>query len=122
VELLQRLRIDGYLPTAIESVSVKHDDGTIDSFQRWHVGSKLDSTQLERLYWDEIRRVTRPITGGLFARGAGGTIGWQADGEHTAVIVQGFPPLLGGPFWRVEAWFHDVIGRRFLARVARETR
>jgi len=141
-----------YLQTAIESVSVKHDDGTIDSFQRGHVGSELDSAQLEHLYWDEIRRVTlgaarysrgairvggfwpvilrfgplvdgrRPITGGLFARGAGGTIGWQADGEHTAVIVQGFPPLLGGPFWRVEAWFHDVIGRRFLARVARETR
>jgi hypothetical protein len=38
----------------------------------------------------------RPIRGGLFARGAGGTIGWQADDEHTAVIVQGFPPLLGG--------------------------
>jgi hypothetical protein len=141
-----------YLPTAIESVSVKHDDGTIDSFQRGHVGSELDSAQLEHLYWDEIRRVTlgaarysrgairvggfwpvilrfgplvdgrRPITGGLFARRAGGTIGWQAAGEHTAVIVQGFPPLLGGPFWRVEAWFHDVIGRRFLARVARETR
>jgi hypothetical protein len=136
----------------LKSANVKHDDGTIDSFQRGHVGSELDSTQLERLYWDEIRRVTlgavrysrgairvggfwpvilrfgslvdgrRPITGGLFARRAGGTIGWQADGEQTAVIVKGFPPLLGGPFWRVEAWLHDVIGRRFLARVARETR
>ena len=137
-------------PAPIESVSVKHDDGTIDSFQRAHVGSELDSTQLERLYWDEIRRGTlgaakfsggairiggfwpilrfgslvdgrRPIAGGLFARRAGGTIGWQADGEHTAVIVEGFAPLLGGPLWRVEAWFHDLIGRRFLARVARET-
>ena len=27
----------------------------------------------------------------------------------------------GGPLWRVEAWFHHLIGRRFLARVARET-
>jgi hypothetical protein len=107
-ELLQR--IDGYLPTAIESVSVKHDDGTIDSFQRGRVGSELDSTQLEHLYWDEIRRVTlgaarysrgairvggfwpvilrfgplvdgrRPITGGLFARRAGG----RSVGRQTA--------------------------------------
>jgi hypothetical protein len=37
------------------------------------------------------------------------------------VIVQGFAPLLTGPFWRVEAMLHDRIGRRFLARVARET-
>src|SRR5215212_3596135 len=127
-------------PAPIESVSVKHDDGTIDSFQRARVGSELDSTQLERLYWDEIRRVTlgaaRFSRGairvggfwpvilrlGLFARRAGGTIGWQADGEHTAVIVQGFAPVLGGPLWRVEAWFHDLVGRRFLARVARKTR
>ena len=131
----------------MESVSVKHDDGTIDTFQRAHVGSELDSTQLERLDWDEIRRVTlgvvkfsrdairvggvwpvilsfgplvdgrRSIAGGLFARRAGGTIRWQSDGEHTAVTVQGFAPLLGGPFWRVEAWLHDLIGRRFLARV-----
>jgi hypothetical protein len=46
----------------------------------------------------------------------------QTDGEHTAVIVQGFAPLLGGPFWRFEEWFHDLVGRRFLARVARENR
>ena len=139
-------------PTPIESVSVKHDDGTIDSFQCARVGSELDPGELERLYWDEIRRVTlgaarftrgairvggfwpvilrfgppvdgrRPIAGGLFARRAGGTMGWQADGEHAAVIVQGFTPLLGGPFWRLEARFHDLIGRRFLARVARENR
>lgn len=138
-------------PAPIESVSVKHDDGTIDSFQRARVGNQLDSTGLERLYWDEIRRVTlgaarfsrgairvggfwpiilrfgplvdgqRTIAGGLFARRAGGTIGWEADGEHTAVIVHGFAPLLGGPLWRVEARFHHLIGRRFLARVARET-
>ena len=142
----------GIFPAPVESVSIKHDDGTIDSFQRARVGKELDSTELERLYWDEIRRVTlgaarfsrgairvggfwpvilrlgpladgrRPIAGGLFARRAGGTIGWQADGEHTAVIVQGFAPVLGGPLWRVEAWFHDLVGRRFLARVARKTR
>jgi hypothetical protein len=135
----------------MESVSVKHDDGTIDTFQRAHVGSELDPAELERLYWDEIGRATmgatrfsrgairfagvgpailrfgppldgsRAIAGGLFARRAGGTISWQADHEHTSVTVEGFAPLLIGPLWRIEAWFHDRIGRRFLARVARET-
>jgi hypothetical protein len=140
----------GAYPPSIESLSVKHDDGTIDSIQRVDSGSELDSTQLERLYWDEIRRATlgvaqfsqgairvgglwpiilrfgppvdgrRTIAGGLFARRAGGTIAWQTDGEETAVIVRGFAPLLGGPLWRVEAWFHLLIGRRFLARVSRK--
>ena len=64
----------------------------------------------------------RAIAGGLFARRAGGTIGWSVDHEHTSVVVEGFVPLLRGPFWRVEARLHDVIGRRFLARVARESR
>lgn len=129
---------------------MKRDDGTIDSLQRGPAGNRLDPTELERLYWDEIRRVTlgaarfsrdairvaglwpvilrfgplvdgrRPIAGGLFARRSGGTIGWQADGEYTSVAVEGFAPLLRGPLWRVEAWFHTVVGRRFLARVARE--
>jgi hypothetical protein len=136
----------------MESVSVMHDDGTFDSFQRAHVGSTFDAALLERLYWDEIRRVTlgavrfsrgalrvvgiwppllrfgpviegrRAIAGGLFARRAGGTIGWSADDEHTSVLVEGFVPVLIGPFWRGEAWLHDVIGRRFLSRVARESR
>ncbi len=136
----------------MESVSVKHEDGTIDTFQRAHVASELDPTRLERLYWDEIRRVTlgaarfshgairvaglwpvllrfgplvdgrRTIAGGLFALRPGGTISWQTSAEHTSVLVEGFAPLLQGPFWRVEAWFHDLVARRFLARVARETR
>ena len=134
----------------MESVSVRHDDGTIYSFQRAPVASMLEPAQLERLYWDEIRRVTwgtarfsrdairiggvwpailrfgpligdgRPIAGGLFARRAGGTISWRADGEHTSVTVQGFAPLLRGSLWGVERWFHDLIGRRFLSRVSRE--
>ena len=129
-----------------------HDDGTFDSFQSAHVGSALDAARLERLYWDEIRRVTlgvatfsrgalrlagigpalirfgpvvngrRAIAGGIFARRAGGTIGWSADDERTAVAVEGFVPLLRGPFWRLEARLHDLIGRRFLARVARASR
>ncbi|MDX6409477.1 MAG: hypothetical protein QOE13_2548 [Gaiellaceae bacterium] len=135
----------------MESVSVKHGDGTIDTFQSARIECELQPTQLERLYWDEIRRVTlgatrfsrgairvgglwpvilrfgplvdgrRSIAGGLFVRRAGGTISWQADGEHASVTVQGFAPLLRGPLWRAQAWFHDLIGRRFLARVARET-
>ena len=134
----------------MESVSVKHDDGTIDSFQSANVGSGLDATQLECLYWDEIRRLTlgatrfsrgalrvcgfwpvilrfgpfidggRPIAGGLFARRAGGMISWHADGEQVSVTVEGFTPILSGCLWRVEAWVHGLVGRRFLARVARE--
>ena len=131
---------------------MKHDDGTIDTLQRAPVDSRLEPAQLERLYWEEIRRVTlgaarftrgairvggfwpallrfgplvdgrRAISGGLFARRAGGTIAWHADGEQASVTVEGFAPLLGGALWRLEAWFHDVVGRRFFARVAREGR
>ena len=130
---------------------MKHRDGTIDSSQRAHVVTGLTPPELERLYWEEIRRVTlgaarfsrgairvagfwpvllrfgplvdgrRSIAGGLFARRPGGTIGWHAAAEHTSVSVQRFAPLLRGPLWRVEAWIHTVVGRRFLARVARET-
>ena len=135
----------------MDSVSARHDDGTVDSVQRAHVGSDLDPARLERLYWDEMRRVTfgtmkfsrngirvgglwpvilhfgplidgrRAISGGLFARRAGGTIRWQADDGYTSVTVQGFAPLLPGRLWGLEAWFHDLVGRRFLVRVARET-
>jgi hypothetical protein len=134
----------------MESVSVKHDDGTIDSYQRVRSRARVDARRLEQLYWDEIRRVTlgvarfsrdairvfgsgppilrfgpllgdrRAIVGGLFARRPSGTIAWQADGEQALVSVEGFAPLLHGPLWRVEAWFHDLVGKRFLARVARE--
>jgi hypothetical protein len=136
----------------LESVNVKHDDGTIDSIQRGHVRSELDAARLEQLYWNEVRRMTlgatrfsrgavrvggvwpallrlgplvdgrRPIAGGFFARRAGGTIGWHADAEYTSVAVEGFAPRLRGPLWRLEARLHDVIGQRFLAAVGRETR
>src|SRR5581483_675754 len=106
-----------------------HDDGTFDSLQRAPVGSALDASRLERIYWEEIRRVTlgavrysrgalrvagvgpallrfgpvdegkRAIAGGLFARRPGGTIGWSADHEQTSVAVEGFVPLLRGPIW-----------------------
>lgn len=136
----------------MESVSVKRDDGTIDTVQSADVGSELEPAQLERLYWEEIRRATlgaarfsrgairvggiwpvilrfgplidgrRPIEGGIFARRAGGTISWQVEGDRTSVAIEGFAPLLWGRLWRAEAWLHDLIGRRFLARVSRETR
>jgi hypothetical protein len=135
----------------VESLSAKHDDGTIDSLQRAGAGTDLDPAQLERLYWDEIRRVTRgvarysrgairvagigpallrfgprvdggrPIVGGLFARRPGGRIAWQAGEGETAVVVEGFAPLLAGPLWRLETRLHQAVGRRFLARVARES-
>jgi len=136
----------------MESISVKHEDGTIDTCQRANLGARLDALRLEQLYWDEIRRLTlglaqfskstirllgvwpvvlrfgplvdgrRAILGGLFARRPGGAIVWRSDGEYTSVAVEGFAPLLRGPLWRLESSFHDLVGRRFLARVAREVR
>jgi hypothetical protein len=136
----------------MNSVSVEHEDRTIDTSQRAQVEAVLDALRLEQLYWDEIRRVTlglarfsrsairfvgvwpvvlrfgplvsgrRAILGGLGARRPGGTIAWRADGEQASVEVEGFAPLLRGPFWRLEQSFHDLVGRRFLARVAREAR
>lgn len=53
-------------------------------------------------------------------RRPGGEIVWRADGEHASVVVQGFAPLLRGPLWRLESSFHDLVGRRFLTRIARE--
>lgn len=136
----------------MESVSLKHEDGTIDTFQRAHVEAALDALHLERLYWDEVLRVTlglarfsgsavrllgvwpvllrfgpavdgrRAILGGLVARRPGGTIAWRADGGDASVVVEGFSPLLRGPLWRLELLFHVLIGRRFLARIAREVR
>jgi hypothetical protein len=134
----------------MQSVSVKREDGTIDTFQRAHVEAVVDALRLEELYWDEIRRATlglarfsrdairfvgvwpvvlrlgplvgsrRAILGGLIASRAGGTIAWHADGEQASVEVEGFAPLLQGSLWRLELSFHDLVGRRFLARVARE--
>jgi hypothetical protein len=136
----------------MNSVSVEHEDGTIDSSQRAQVEAVLDAQRLEQLYWDEVRRVTfglarfsrsairlggvwpvvlrfgplvsgrRAILGGLVARRPGGTIAWRADGKQASVEVQGFAPLLRGPFWHLEQSFHDLVGRRFLARVASEAR
>jgi hypothetical protein len=134
----------------MESVSVEHEDGTVDTTQRAPVGVVLDGVRLEQLYWDATRRATlglvrfsgstvrllgvwpvflrfgplmggrRVILGGLMARRPGGTIAWRANGVYVAVEVEGFAPLLRGPLWRLELAFHDLVGRRFLALVARK--
>jgi len=134
----------------MKSVSVRRADGTIDIVLRAQVEAVVDAPRLEQIYWDEIRRVTlglarfsrgairfvgiwpvvlrfgplvggrRAILGGLIASRAGGTIAWRADGEQASVEVEGFAPLLGESWWRLEITFHDRVGRRFLARVARE--
>lgn len=133
----------------VESVSL-HANGTVDTRQRAPIAAAVDVVRLEALYWDAVRRVTlgwvrfsedalrllggspvllrfgplvegrRTILGGWFARRPGGTIEWRADGIHVSVEVVGFVPLLRGPLWRIESWLHDLVGRRFLARVARE--
>ena len=136
----------------MESASVRHEDGTVDIFERAQGGADIDAQRLERLYWDEIRRLTlgfarfsgdairllgvwpvvlrfgplvdgrRAIRGGLVVRSAGGTIGWRADAAETSVVVEGFAPRLRGPLWRLQLTFHYLVGRRFVARVRREVR
>lgn len=134
----------------MQSVSVMHASGAVDTCQREPIAAALDVVRLEVLYWDAVRRVTlglvrfsedelrlfgvwpvllrfgplvdgrRAILGGLFARRPGGTIEWRANGVDVAVDVAGFTPLLRGPLWRIESLLHDLVGRRFLGRVARE--
>jgi hypothetical protein len=134
----------------MQSVSVMHASGAVDTCQREPIAGAVDVVRLEVVYWDAVRRVTlglvrfsedalrlfgvwpvllrfgplvdgrRAILGGLFARRPGGTIEWRANGVDVAVDVTGFTPLLRGPLWRIESLLHDLVGRRFLGRVARE--
>ena len=136
----------------MESISAVNESGTLDTLQRAQIEATLDAARLEQLYWEQVRRVTfglarfsggairlfggwpvllrlgplvdgrRAILGGFIVREPGGSIAWKADGVHVAVEVEGFSPLLQGPLLRFEALFHDRVGRRFLARVAREVR
>jgi hypothetical protein len=140
------------VPGGMDNLSVRHEDGTIDVLERGQGEVALDPRRLEQLYWEEIRRATfgvvrfsrgairllglwpvvlrfgplvdgrRAIAGGLMARRAGGSIAWRADGEQTSVAVERYAPLLRGPLWRLQLSFHYLVGRRFLARVAREAR
>lgn len=130
-------------------MTFRRDDGTVDVRQTKDIAVRLEPAELEALYWDVIRRSTggvvrfadggirlfgrwpallrfgpfeagrRAIAGGLFARRAGGSIGWESSERQTVVYVEGFAPLLRGPLWRVESAVHAFVGRRFFARVAR---
>jgi hypothetical protein len=64
----------------------------------------------------------RPIVGGIFARKPHGVIRWWAADGDVVVAVERFAPLLRGPFWRFESWFHELVGRRYLARVGNRSR
>ena len=140
----------GRVTDGMETVSVRHEDGTVDIFERAEGRASFDTERLETLYWDEIRRATlgcvrfsrgglrlfgawpsllrfgplvdgrRAIVGGLMAGRAGGTVAWRADGAWTSVAVERFAPFLRGPLWRIQLAFHYLVGRRFVARVARE--
>lgn len=136
----------------MESVSVRHQDGTVDTRQCARIGAAVEAHRLEQLYWAEIGRVTRgwvrfsggalrvfgrgpallsfgplaagqrEILGGWIARRPGGSIAWRVDGAEVTVAVEGFSPRLRGPLWRLESSFHDLIGRRFLRRLDRAVR
>jgi len=125
-----------------------YDDGTIETQQTTKMDVKLDASRLEQLYWCEVALATfglarfsrcairlvvggpallcfgplvdgrRAIVGGWFSRRPGGTIRWHTDGVQASVVLEGFLSLLGGPLWRLESAFHDLVGRRLLARVA----
>jgi len=133
----------------VTSRTTRHADGSVDLEQSGTSSWSPPAGTLERLYWDEVRRTTlglvrfsrnsirvagiwpvlirfgpmvdggRPIVGGLFARRPQGHIHWSADGGRVVVAVDRFAPLMRGPFWRVESWFHGLVGRRFLDRAAR---
>jgi hypothetical protein len=134
----------------MERVSLMHGSGMVDMCQREPTAAAVDSMRLEVLYWEAVRRAAlgsvrfsndalrlfgvwpvllrfgplvegrRAILGGLFARRPGGTVEWRANGVDVAVVVTDFTPLLRGPLWQIELLLHDLVGRRFLARVASE--
>ncbi len=127
-----------------------HASGTMDSRQHAPIAATVEAVRLERWYWEAVGLVTlgwvrfshdalrlfgvwpvllrfgplvdgrRAILGGVFARRPGGTIEWRANGVDVAVEVTGFTPLLRGPLRQFESLLHDLVGKRFLARVARE--
>jgi hypothetical protein len=133
----------------VNTVTTRNDDGTFDVVQRAPVGSDLTSAELQRLYWCEVRSTTlglvcfsrdairfcgvwpalivfaptlgdrRQIVGGLFARHPYGAIAWSVESGEAIVSLEAFAPRLRGWLFRLERWFHDVVGRRSLQRAAR---
>jgi hypothetical protein len=78
----------------MNTVTRRNDDGTFDVVQRAAVG-------------------------GLFARHPYGAIAWSAREDEAIVALEEFAPRLRGWFFQAERRFHEVVGRRFLQRVAR---
>lgn len=133
----------------MNTLTRRNDDGTFDVVQRANIGGDLPNDELQRLYWCEVRSTTfglvrfsrgairlfgvwpvliafgptiggrREIVGGLFARHPYGAIAWSGDQGEASVSLEEFAPRLRWWFFEVERWFHDVVGRRFLARAAR---
>lgn len=136
----------------METVTTRNDDGTYDIVQRGPSASALPPTDLERLYWAEVQSSTlglvsyarnairifgvwprliafeagggarRQIVGGVFARRPYGSVVWDADHGQVRVAVERFAPRLPAPLFRLELWFHERVGTRFLARVNRAAR
>lgn len=132
----------------MQTQTTRHDDGTVDIVQTAQATGAPTPDVLQALYWRELRGATfglvrysrgavrilgiwpallrfgpltgdtRPIVGGIFARRPHGVIRWWAADGTVVVAVERFAPLLRGPFWRFESWFHDIVGRRYLARAA----
>jgi hypothetical protein len=133
----------------VNTVTTRNVDGTFDVVQRAPIGGDLTSEELQRLYWCEVRSTTlglvrfsrnairffgvwpalivfaptvgdrRKIVGGLFARHPYGAITWSVEGGEAIVSLEEFAPRLRGWLFRLERWFHDVVGRRLLQRAAR---
>ena len=136
----------------MESTTTRNDDGTFDIVQRAPLSGQLTSDELQRLYWREVRSTTfglvrfsrgairpfgvwpaliafgpevgdrRPIAGGVFARQPYGSIAWSAQTGAAVVSLEEYAPRLNGRFFDAERWFHDLAGRRFLARAVRACR
>jgi len=132
----------------MDTDTTRHCDGTVDIVQRGQASWQPSPDHLQRIYWGELRGATlglarfshnavrmfglwpvllrfgpmvdggRPIVGGIFARKPHGVIRWSATGEEVVVAVERFAPLLRGPLWRLESWFHEIVGRRFVARAS----
>jgi hypothetical protein len=130
----------------VQTRTTRHPDGTVDIVQTAPAAAERPPEVLEAIYWRELRGATfglvrfsrdavrvlglwptllrfgpltdgaRPIIGGIFARGAHGGIRWWAADGSVVVAVERFAPLLRGPLWRCESWFHNVVGRRYLVR------
>lgn len=128
--------------------TTRNEDGTFDIVQWAAAGDVRAPDELERLYWRTLRSTTfgvvrysrgairffgvwpalisfgpaesgrREIVGGMFARHPYGAIVWSSGPDRTLVALEQFAPRLRGRFFAVEHWFHDIVGRRFLARAA----